>query len=190
MSLLPDNEPKVLKDLDDALGSRIDTLQNVKLSSLAKDCDTKYLNVLAKTYDVEISGLDEDEARALLEVAFFLKQYAGTPGALKKALEAVYSDVSIDDSIGGYMFDVSVELKGGVSAQKLERIKTIVNKYKNLRSELRNFVMNFPAIGSEVCVVPSSVFSLSYGQDLDISKGIDSGAQLSVNAVYRLQFSI
>jgi P2-related tail formation protein len=190
MSLLPSNESQELKDLDNALGSRIDVLQDVKLSSLAQDCDAKYLNVLAKTYDVEISGLDEDEARALLGAALFLKQYAGTPGALRRALEAVYNDVSVDDSVGGFLFDVSVELKGGVSTQKLERIKTIVNKYKNLRSELRNFVMNFPAINSEIYMVPSSVFSLSYGQDLNISKEIGFDMKISVNAVYRLQFSI
>jgi P2-related tail formation protein len=190
MTLLPHNESIEYKKLDEALGARIEHLFDVNLSTVATHCDARYLGVLAKSLDVDISGLSINEARAFLESAFFLKQYAGTPSVLKKALLAIYADVRVYDQVGNYFFDIEVEVKNDVQNEKLERIKTIVNRYKNVRSKLRHFVMKLPNIEASYKVSPFCVLSVDAQSESNFQKDIEASIVNMNMAALRVRFEL
>jgi len=186
MSLLPANESNLHKSLDEVLGARIESLFGVNLSIIPKFCDARYLAVIAKSLDVDISDLSEEEARAFLESAIYLKQYAGTPSVLKKALKAVFSDVEIDDQVGGCLFDVSVEAKNDISIQKLQKIKEIVNRYKNVRSKLRHFIVNLPNVSGNIYILPAASYRVSWSVNASIFEVSESQINTTGGMIWRL----
>jgi len=86
MSILPNNEPKHLHELDKALESRW-SFDIIKNPLHPKWCDAKYLPFVAKAYDMDISLFGEMQAREALETAIWGKSKIGTIGAVKELLQ-------------------------------------------------------------------------------------------------------
>ena len=143
-SLLPLNEKQELHLLDDYFGSRIDNLNNLNLEVHPLFTEEKYLKLLSYILEIDITGLSQNEARELLSLFVELKKYAGTVYILKKIISIFFNNVTLNDQIGNYLFDLNVEMKNDVSAEKLQKIKELANKYKNVRSKLRNIIINLP----------------------------------------------
>ena len=85
-SLLPLNEKKELHLLDSYFGKRIDKLNSLNLQTHPLFVEKKYLKLLSHILEIDITGLNESEARKLLSLFIDLKKYAGTVYVLKKVL--------------------------------------------------------------------------------------------------------
>lgn len=188
-SLLPLNEQQELHLLDDYFGSRIDKLNRLNLNVHPLFVEEKYLQLLSFILEIDIAGLSEQEARELLSLFVELKKYAGTVYVLKKVMSIFFNDVTLDDQIGDYLFDLNVEMKNDVSAEKLNRIKELANKYKNVRSKLRNIIINLPLLGTEIKMLNTCVFGLDIESKTLIQKDFKTNVQIGSGCNFRISFN-
>ena len=139
MSLLPNHKSKFDKKFDLLFGVRFEDLDIGVINTLASSCPKNLLPVLAASFDVDIDGLNENEARELIKNAFEIHYYSGTFYSLNKALSALYADAKVKEwfDYAGLPYHFKLELdasKNGVSPQTLKRSDEIINTYKNVRS--------------------------------------------------------
>ena len=188
MSLLPLNESKELHRLDEYFGKRIDYLNQLNLIVHPLYVEKKYLKLLSVILDIDIVGLTENEARELLSLFIELQKYAGTVYVLKKVMGIFFNDVILNDQIGNYEFDFIVELKNDVSVEKLKKIKSLANKYKNVRSKLRNIIINLPSLQTEIKLTSACVFGLDIDSKSLIKQDFDTKIHLKSACSFRLNF--
>lgn len=139
MSLLPNHKSKFDKKFDELFGVRFEGLDLGAIDTLASSCPESLLPILAASFDVDIDGLSQSEARELIKNAFEIHYYSGTFYSLNKALNALYSDVRVREwfEYKGEPYHFRLELdasKNGLSPQILKRSDELINKYKNVRS--------------------------------------------------------
>ncbi len=139
MSLLPNHKSKFDKKIDEFIGLRFEGLDLGAIDTLASSCPESLLPILAASFDVDIDGLSQSEARELIKNAFEIHYYSGTFYSLNKALKALYSDVRVKEwfDYSGLPYHFKLELdasKNGLSPQILKRSDELINKYKNVRS--------------------------------------------------------
>lgn len=139
MSLLPNHKSKFDKKIDELIGLRLEGLDLGAINTLASSCPESLLPILAASFDVDIDGLSQNEARELIKNAFEIHYYSGTFYSLNKALKALYSDVRVREwfEYKGEPYHFKLELdasKNGLSPQILKRSDELINKYKNVRS--------------------------------------------------------
>ncbi len=190
MSLLPLNESKELHRLDEYFGKRIDYLNQLNLIVHPLYVEKKYLKLLSVILDIDIVGLTENEARELLSLFIELQKYAGTVYVLKKVMGIFFNDVILNDQIGNYEFDFIVELKNDVSVEKLKKIKSLANKYKNVRSKLRNIIINLPLLQTNTKLNSTCVFSLEINSKSLIKEDFTTAIYLKSGCSFRLNFDI
>lgn len=188
MSLLPLNESKELHKLDEYFGRRIDYLNQLNLIVHPLFVEKKYLKLLSVILDIDIVGLTQSEARELLSLFIELQKYAGTVYVLKKVMSIFFNDVVLNDQIGNYEFDFSVELKNDISSEKLNKIKALANKYKNVRSKLRNIIINLPLLQTEIKLTSACVFGLDIDSKSLIKEDFDTKIHLKSACSFRLNF--
>lgn len=139
MSLLPNHKSKFDKKFDELFGVRFEDLDIGVINTLASKAPKNLLPVLSASFDVDIDGLNENEARELIKNAFEIHYYSGTFYSLNKALSALYADAKVKEwfDYAGLPYHFRLELdasKNGVSPQTLKRSDEIINTYKNVRS--------------------------------------------------------
>lgn len=139
MSLLPNHKSKFDKKIDEFIGLRFEGLDLGAIDTLASSCPKSLLPILAASFDVDIDGLSQSEARELIKNAFEIHYYSGTFYSLNKALSALYADAKVKEwfDYAGLPYHFKLELdasKNGVSPQTLKRSDEIINTYKNVRS--------------------------------------------------------
>ena len=139
MSLLPNHKSKFDKKIDELIGLRFEGLDLGAIDTLAGSCPESLLPILAASFDVDIDGLSQSEARGLIKNAFEIHYYSGTFYSLNKALKALYSDVRVREwfEYKGEPYHFKLELdasKNGLSPQILKKSDELINKYKNVRS--------------------------------------------------------
>lgn len=139
MSLLPNHKSKFDKKIDEFIGLRFEGLDLGAIDTLASSCPESLLPILAASFDVDIDGLSQSEARELIKNAFEIHYYSGTFYSLNKALNALYSDVRVREwfEYKGEPYHFRLELdasKNGLSPQILKRSDELIDKYKNVRS--------------------------------------------------------
>ena len=139
MSLLPNHKSKFDKKFDLLFGVRFEDLDIGVINTLANGASKNLLPVLSASFDVDIDGLSENEARELIKNAFEIHYYSGTFYSLNKALSALYADAKVKEwfDYAGLPYHFKLELdasKNGVSPQTLKRSDEIINAYKNVRS--------------------------------------------------------
>ncbi len=188
-SLLPLNEQQELHLLDDYFGSRIDKLNRLNLNVHPLFVEEKYLQLLSFILEIDIAGLSEQEVRELLSLFVELKKYAGTVYVLKKVMSIFFNDVTLDDQIGDYLFDLNVEMKNDVSIEKLKRIRELAHKYKNVRSKLRNIIINLPLLGTEIKMLNTCVFGLDIESKTLIQKDFKTNVQIGSGCNFRISFN-
>lgn len=191
-SLLPLSESKELHNLDEIVSYRFEELFKLNLSTHPLYVEKRYLSVLSKIYDIDIVGLSEAEAREMLNLFYELRKYAGTVYVLKKVLSIFFADIVVDDQVGNFEFDLSMELQNDVSFQKIEKIKTLINKYKNVRSHLRNIILNYPNQQLNLKMITASTFGVDIYADTllehsVISKNFFVSSGLSYRAVPKVE---
>ena len=139
MSLLPNHKSKFDNKFEELFGVRFEDLDIGVINTLASKAPKNLLPVLSASFDVDIDGLNENEARELIKNAFEIHYYSGTFYSLNKALKALYSDVRVREwfEYKGEPYHFKLELdasKNGLSPQILKRSDELINKYKNVRS--------------------------------------------------------
>ena len=139
MSLLPNHKSKFDKKFDELFGVRFEDLDIGVINTLTSKAPKNLLPVLAASFDVDIDGLNENEARELIKNAFEIHYYSGTFYSLNKALSALYADTKVKEwfEYSGLPYHFKLELdasKNGVNPQTLKRSDEIINTYKNVRS--------------------------------------------------------
>ncbi|MBE0491106.1 MAG: hypothetical protein IBX44_02520 [Sulfurospirillum sp.] len=187
-SILPQNESVELHKLDEIVSSRFEEFFALNLTAHPLSTDTKYLSVLSKVYDIDIVGLSESEAREILNLFYELRKYAGTVFVLKKVLSIFFSDVTVDDRVGNFEFDLSMQLQNDVSFDKIEKIKSLVNRYKNVRSHLQNIILNFANQETVFKIHSASVFGLDVYADTMIEHDMRDETHLNYGLNYRVCF--
>ena len=188
-SLLPLNEKQELHLLDDYFGSRIDNLNNLNLEVHPLFTEEKYLKLLSYILEIDITGLSENEARELLSLFVELKKYAGTVYILKKIISIFFNDVTLNDQIGNYLFDLNVEMKNDVSTEKLQKIKELANKYKNVRSKLRNIIINLPLLETKIKLGNACLFGLELNSNSLIQGEFKTDFQVKSGVNFRIKFN-
>lgn len=139
MSLLPSHKSKFDKKLDEFFKTELEGLDISLINTMALSCHPNLVPILAKSFDVDISGLTTKNARSLIQNAFMLHYYLGTVYGLKKALKSLDMDIAVTEwyEYGGkpYHFKASINAsKTGVNFSDLKRFDEIINEYKNVRS--------------------------------------------------------
>lgn len=188
-SLLPLNEKQELHLLDDYFGSRIDNLNNLNLEVHPLFTEEKYLKLLSYILEIDITGLSQNEARELLSLFVELKKYAGTVYILKKIISIFFNDVTLNDQIGNYLFDLNVVMKNDVSAEKLQKIKELANKYKNVRSKLRNIIINLPLLETKIKLGNACLFGLELNSNSLIQEEFKTDFQVKSGVNFRIKFN-
>ena len=139
MSLLPNHKTKFDKKLDEFFGVRLNGLDIGVINTLADSCPSSLLPLLAQSFDVDINGLDETDARYLIKSAFEIHYYSGTFYSLNRALKALYSNTNIKEwhEYGGAAYHFKLEFEAsdkGIDFKTLAKSDEIINAYKNVRS--------------------------------------------------------
>lgn len=141
MSILPNNKSLFDKKFDKFFGSRLENLDLSVINNLPLICSSKLLVILANSFDVDIDGLAENEARELIHSAFELHYYAGTPYILKKALKLIYENIDINEwfDYEGEPYHFKVQVKStdkSLSQDFYNTLEKNIFEYKNVRSVL------------------------------------------------------
>lgn len=188
-SLLPSHKTKDEKTLEKIGANFLAKLDLSVIDNNPKTCDARLLKHLAYQYDIDINNLSEAEARNLLGNAFLIHRYAGTHYALKKALTNYDENLSVIDDLGNYQFKCVLELKANLYKNKLEDIKALVNKYKNVRSicvgievkqaiERKINIATYSRIAQSISIYPP--------KPKDIKQGLKIGAAFAVQIVHKI----
>lgn len=188
-SILPLNESKGLHALDKIVSSRFEEFFRLNLSTHPLYTEKRYLSVLSKIYDIDIVGLSEAEAREIINLFYELRKYAGTVYVLKKVLSIFFADVVVDDKVGNFEFDLFMKLQNDVSLEKIEKIKTIVNKYKNVRSHLRNIILSYSNQQLNLKMTTATTFGLDVYADTQIVHEMRVETKVSSGSNYRVLFN-
>lgn len=139
-SLLPKNENAAMRFLEEICSGAFVSDEGI-IETKSKLAKAEILPLIAEALDVDIRGLEESEARVILSQAFLLHKNAGTPYALKKALNAVFENIMIKEwfSYGGNPYTFRVKVSSGTKGfnqKELELLDTLILEYKNVRSIL------------------------------------------------------
>jgi len=86
MTLLPMNEDKELCRFEEAIGYRLDNIPLIHAPLHPSNAPRAFLPYIAKSYDVTIDGMSDEEARKILTIALWNKTRIGTVGAVKNLL--------------------------------------------------------------------------------------------------------
>ena len=157
MSLLPPNQPINDQKLALFLTDNLECLTEY-LTTLPDEANKEVLEHLAVIFDVDIAGLNEDEAREYIKSAIDIHKHKGTVYAVKKAINVVFEKAELkewfDKGLTAGLFDVEVTLKADPTAiyttKKFQTAKTLINDAKNVRSHLNHFEIKFPQSTGEI----------------------------------------
>lgn len=113
----------------------------------AKTCPSSMLPWLAWGFGVDQwnSAWSDDQKRAAIQNAIFVKRHKGTIGSVTQAINALGYNIVIQEWFAmlpmgdPYTFDILVDSsQSGVDEDTLNTVLALVNTYKNLRSHLRS----------------------------------------------------
>ena len=153
MSLLPPNQPINDQKLVLFLTDNLECLTEY-LTTLPDEANKEVLEHLAVIFDVDITGLNEDEAREYIKSAIDIHKHKGTVYAVKKAINVVFEKAELkewfDKDLTAGLFDVEVTIapdtKKIYSSKKFQTAIRLLNDAKNVRSHLNTFEIRLPPI--------------------------------------------
>ncbi len=195
MQLLPSNsslqEQKFAQFLDEVAKEDYGVLSICPL-----ECKASLLPHLALWVGVDISDLEESEAREYIKKAIQTKTKKGTVGAVEEVLKSIFSEAVLkewfeDDSLKKGEFKAHLTIKPDPSLKygekKFEAIKRLINQTKNVRSHFAGFDVVLPPIEATVGVstLQSPVSLQPFG---DIDESIESGFEIKGGYIYEPTF--
>lgn len=147
MSLIP-KHLKELSIIDEVLGEFV----NSKLDFTDRFFYTpnvKTTQLIAQTFDIDISNLNEDKAQKLLNTPMLSKSTLGTKKAIKNALSKIIGDVVIqtaqeDKKLKPFEFSLRVSIAEGIDESTLKSINNIVYESKPMRDNLAGLDFDLP----------------------------------------------
>lgn len=147
MSLIP-KHLKELSIIDEVLGEFV----NSKLDFTDRFFYTpnvKTTQLIAQTFDIDISNLNEDKAQKLLNTPMLSKSTLGTKKAIKNALSKIIGDVIIqtaqeDKKLKPFEFSLRVSIAEGIDESTLKSINNIVYESKPMRDNLAGLDFDLP----------------------------------------------
>ena len=168
MSLLPSHKSKFDKKLDEFFKAELEGLDISLINTMALSCHPNLVPLLAKSFDIDISGLSTKSARSLMQNAFSIHYYLGTVYGLKKALKSLDMDIAVTEwyEYGGkpYHFKASINAsKTGINFSDLKRLDEIINEYKNVRS-----ICQSVEISQSIEVMQKSKSAFISGEEIEI----------------------
>ena len=195
MSLLPSNssltEQKFAEFLDDRTKENYTVLKIDPLS-----CDARLLSHLAVSVNVDISNLEEKEARLYIKNAIEIKRYAGTVWAVEKAINATFEDATLKewfdaDLEQGY-FDVEVKLPADPNAiyskKTWSRAKKLIHISKNVRSHLHHFKLIFPNAVGKIETTNALNFKLDAQNTTEQTLNADATVQTQAGSTLKFDY--
>ncbi|MDR2905278.1 MAG: phage tail protein [Helicobacteraceae bacterium] len=141
MTLLPPNESAELKLLDSAAGDRLASLWRDPYS-LPRLCNARYLPALARIFEAEIAGLNEEAARDALAEAFYQHKHDAAVSQLESAIAAINQDellgglaIAFEEwfSYGGDPYCFRVFVEGGDKAIAKELYAPLTNRIERAK---------------------------------------------------------
>jgi len=145
-SLLPNHKSSFDKKLDLFFENRLNNHNLNLINTLPLYCHKKLLVILANSFDINIDGLDEKEARELIH--FNLHLYKGTAYSLNRALNILFhQDIKAKEwftySGEPYYFKVQVKVDTkAITKEFYEKLEKAIDEYKNVRSILEKIVIS------------------------------------------------
>lgn len=143
--------PKHLKELciiDEILGEFV----NSKLDFTDRFFYTpnvKNTSLIAQTFDIDISNINENKAQKLLNTPMLSKSTLGTKKALRSAISKIMGDVIIqtaqeDKKLKPFEFSLRVNIDDGIDESTLKSINNIVYENKPVRDNLAGLDFDLP----------------------------------------------
>jgi phage tail P2-like protein len=150
MSLLPKNENKEIQCLSDIYGAFLDDLPLEEISILPKGekpAITKILPILAHMFAIDITGIEENKARDIIQSALLIHRRKGTVWALKELLKK-YGEAELIEwfDYDGKPYHFKVDFSASdyeIKPQFLEKLRQDIEKDKNLRSKLEEILLSY-----------------------------------------------
>lgn len=147
MSLIP-KQLKELSIIDEVLGEFV----NSKLDFTDRFFYTpnaKTTQLIAQTFDIDISNLSQDKAQKLLNAPMLSKSTLGTKKSIKNALSKIIGDVVIqtaqeDKKLKPFEFSLRVSIAEGIDESTLKSINNIVYESKPMRDNLAGLDFDLP----------------------------------------------
>ena len=175
-SILPkSSSTKDEKALEHVALKRLD-LSLDTLTVLPLKADEKILPYLAYMFDVDISNLETNEQRILIQNALEIHRYEGTIYAVKKAIDASFDEAFImewfDCGKEAYTFDVKVKIGTDTTEvfdfDKFKKARELINSAKNARSHFHNFIIDLPDANTNIQKAQTSGFNIELKGDLQM----------------------
>jgi len=105
-------------------------------------CPKEYLPYLAIEIGINIDGLSESDARAVIEKAIKANNIVGTAGCVKRCL-SVFGEIEIKEK-ENFVFDVDFSaVDREITKDLYERSLKTIEKRKNVRSVLGEFLLSY-----------------------------------------------
>lgn len=148
--IVPNNEPQNIKALEQIGSNCLEHCDLDTINVLPKFARRELLPYLALMFDVDITGLEEKQARNLIANAIEIHRYGGTLYAVKKALSVCFDSFEIKEwfAFNGepYTFKIQVKINEAeiFKAEKFLKAKKIIANVKNERSKLLGIEVKFP----------------------------------------------
>ncbi|MDR1975586.1 MAG: phage tail protein I [Campylobacteraceae bacterium] len=148
-TLLPAHKSAIEKALDILAKEEFESIDLSAISILPATCPAKILPHLAESFDVDIAGLNEAETRELLQDAFLLHYYAGTPYSINRALAIIFAEAKAQEwfDYGGEAYYFRILINSGfditgINQELFARLIKTANRYKNARSLIDKFLID------------------------------------------------
>lgn len=153
MSLLPAYMSELWRCYEQMHREDLQSFDVGLLSVDAKTCHKSVLPFLAWEADVNVDGFSEQVQRDLIDGAFRSLQYAGTKGALERALDAFNAVDVIEwfhDGSTPFTFkvDLSVNKDVEITTEVVDRVTEIAHKRKNARSKISELLLSYRVSGN------------------------------------------
>ena len=184
MQLLPSNsslrEQKFASFLDEMAKEDYDVLSICPL-----ECKASLLPHLALWLRVDISDLEESEAREYIKKAIQTKTKKGTVGAVEEVLKSIFSEAVLkewfeDDSLKKGEFKAHLTIKPDPSLKygekKFEAIKRLINQTKNVRSHFAGFDVKMPLSVGKYNYIATNSYTINLSNELknkELNKSLD-----------------
>ena len=162
-TLLPGHRPELEKAIDQAVGKVFEELPVYEIDTNPKTCPEAILQVLAYSFNVDISGLEEDSARRLVEGALMMNRRKGTAYAVEKAIKAFLPESElIEHEDDPFRFSIRLEFVLGDKFDEdiYSHLLKTLEKTKNERSHLKNIECIMPTEKADITKSVGVIFTI------------------------------
>jgi phage tail P2-like protein len=146
-SLLPSHRAEIEKAIDSAVAHFYSQLPVAEIDINPASCRPDILQILAYSYNIDLTGLTLAQQRRLVAKAFELNRLKGTVYAVKEALRLTYPNAELIESADEpYIFMVKLELNAEdvLTHADYTTLLSVLEQTKNARSVLKGVEVATP----------------------------------------------